>query len=364
MEGVMSELGPQLQRVLQAGAVLLGAGVLGWAAYRLVFQSLRTMTAGTDTRVDEALVKRAAGPARLLFPVAAVNLAMPAVPLSPAVEAGLGHALSILLILALAWVLVAGLKAAEEIYLGRFDVEVRDNLRARKIHTQVEILRKILTVVVVVLAFAAVLLHFDRLREIGTGILASAGIAGLVLGFAAQRTLANVLAGFQLALTQPIRIDDVLLVEGEWGRVEEITLTYVVVRIWDLRRLVLPISYFIEQPFENWTRTSASILGTVFVHVDYTVPVEEMRRKVGELVEASEYWDGEVWRLHVTESNEHTLELRALMSAADSPSAWELRCQVREELVSWLQAEYPDALPRVRARVVSAGDGEGERRRV
>lgn len=357
MSGYLSGLSQGLREALFSTAILLAAAVAGWIAYRLALRTLRGVVARTETDWDDILLRRSAGPGRVLVPLLVVNLVLPAVTLSPALRAGLGHLLFILLVMAVAWTTVALLRAGQDVLLSRYDLEAADNLQARKVHTQVDIVRKIATVIVAVLALSAILLHFERLREIGTGILASAGLAGLVLGFAAQRTLANLLAGFQLALTQPIRIDDVVIVEGEWGRVEEITLTYVVIRIWDLRRLVLPISYFIEQPFENWTRTSAEILGTVFLYVDYTVPVEDVRRKLGELVEASDYWDGEVWRLHVTDSREKTLELRALMSAASSPDAWELRCEVRERMVAWLQEEYPDALPRVRATLEREGDG-------
>lgn len=360
MSGFPGGLSQGLRATLASAAILLAAAVVGWMLYRLGLRSLRGVVARTDTEWDDIVVRRAAAPARVLVPLVVLNLALPAAPLAPWVRTGLGNLLFVLLVGGVAWLAVTLLRAGQEIVLTRYDMGAADNLQARKVHTQVDIVRKIATVVVAILALGAVLLHFERLREIGTGILASAGLAGLVLGFAAQRTLANVLAGFQLALTQPIRIDDVVVVEGEWGRVEEITLTYVVVRVWDLRRLVLPISHFIDKPFQNWTRTSADILGTVYLYVDYTVPVDEVRRKLGELVEASEHWDGEVWRLHVTDSRERTLELRALMSAADSPSAWELRCQLREEMVAWLQERYPEALPRIRASLEREPDADPE----
>ena len=201
-------------------------------------------------------------------------------------------------------------------------------------------------------------MHFESFRQLGAGLLASAGVLGIIVGFAAQKTLGNLLAGVQIAITQPIRVDDVVVVEGEWGRIEEITLTYVVVRIWDLRRLVLPISYFIEKPFQNWTRTSASILGTVFLHLDYTVPVGAVREELERLVQQSTYWDGEVVRLHVTNTTERTMELRALVSAANSSDAFELRCELREQLVAFLQAHHPGSLPRLRA-TVEAEDQDG-----
>jgi small-conductance mechanosensitive channel len=188
-------------------------------------------------------------------------------------------------------------------------------------------------------------------RQFGTAIIASAGVAGIIVGFAAQKSIATLLAGFQIALTQPIRIDDVVIVENEWGRIEEITLTYVVVSIWDLRRLVLPITYFIEKPFQNWTRTSADILGTVFIHVDYSAPLDELRAELTRILEASPLWDRKVAVLQVTDAKERTLEVRALASARDASAAWDLRCEVREKLIAYLQKNHPGSLPRLRARM-------------
>jgi small-conductance mechanosensitive channel len=190
---------------------------------------------------------------------------------------------------------------------------------------------------------------FDSVRQFGASILASAGIAGIVVGFAAQRSIATLLAGFQIALTQPIRVDDVVIVESEWGRIEDITLTYVVVRVWDLRRLVVPITYFIETPFQNWTRSSADILGTVFLYVDYTVPLEPLRAELTRILEQSRFWDGKVNVLQVTDAKEQTLEIRALASAADASLAWDLRCEIREKLITFVQQAFPDSLPRLRA---------------
>ena len=195
------------------------------------------------------------------------------------------------------------------------------------------------------------LMTFSAVRQIGVSILASAGILGVVLGFAAQKTLGNLIAGIQIALAQPIRLDDAVVVENEWGWIEEITLTYVVVRIWDLRRLVLPISYFIEKPFQNWTRNSADILGSVFIYADYTVPVEEVRAELGRILKESPHWDKKVNVLQVTDATEHTVKLRALMSAADSPTAWNLRCETREKLLEFLQKKYPQSLPRTRVEL-------------
>ena len=199
------------------------------------------------------------------------------------------------------------------------------------------------------MALSLVLMSFEAVRKIGTGLLTSAGIAGIIVGFAAQKSLANLLAGFQIAFTQPIRIDDVVVVEGEFGNIEEITLTYVVVRIWDQRRLVLPINYFIEKPFQNWTRSSSEVLGTVFIYVDYTLPIEPVRAELERLATESPLWDKRVCKLHVTDAKEKTLELRALVSARDSGTAFDLRCDIREKLVDFIQKNYPDSLPKTRA---------------
>ena len=226
-----------------------------------------------------------------------------------------------------------------------------DNLAARRIHTQIQILRKVLVVVIGVLALAISLMTFEKVRQLGTTILASAGIIGIIVGIAAQKSIATLLAGLQLAVTQPIRIDDVVIVENEWGRIEDITLTYVVVRIWDLRRLVVPMTYFLERPFQNWTRISADLLGTVFLYVDYTVPVEAVREELKRITKNSPLWDKHVCTLQVTNTTERTLELRALVSAADASQAWNLRCEVREKLIEFLQANYPEALPKMRAEL-------------
>jgi small-conductance mechanosensitive channel len=208
-----------------------------------------------------------------------------------------------------------------------------------------------------ILAFGTMLMTFEKVRQLGTTILASAGVLGIVVGMAAQRTIATFIAGIQIAITQPIRVDDVVIVENEWGRIEEITLTYVVVRIWDLRRLIVPITYFIEKPFQNWTRISADILGTVFIYTDYTVPVDAIREQLQKILNESEHWDKKVCVLQVTSATDRTMELRALMSAADASMAWTLRCEVREKLLEFIKAEYPQALPRLRTELYKLQEG-------
>jgi len=226
-----------------------------------------------------------------------------------------------------------------------------DNLEARKIHTQVQVISKTLYVLISIFTVASMLMLFEEVRRFGTSILASAGVVGIIIGFAAQRTIANLFAGFQLAMTQPIRIDDVVIVEGEWGRVEEITLTYVVIRIWDQRRLIVPLSHFIEKAFQNWTRVSAEIMGSVFVYADYTLPLDEIREEVKRLVESHPDWDRKFWNLQVTDATERAMQIRVLVTAADSGKAWNLRCDVREKLISFLQSKHPQSLPKVRTEL-------------
>ncbi len=254
------------------------------------------------------------------------------------------------MISSIAWFIIKLTAVLENLILSKYEVDEKDNLQARKIYTQVRIIRKILVVIIIIVALSAILMSFKQFRQLGTGILASAGLAGIIIGFAAQRTLSNLLAGIQIAITQPIRIDDVVIVENEWGKIEEITLTYVVVKIWDLRRLILPISYFIEKPFQNWTRVSADLLGTVYLYVDYSVPVEEIRKELHHILQNAQ-WDGLVWGLQVTDTTDKTMQLRALMSAPDASSAWNLRCEVREKLVEFIQQKYPNALPKLRAEI-------------
>lgn len=260
----------------------------------------------------------------------------------------LQHVFSLLIIFLITWLIINAIRSIRVILLRHYDLDSKDNLKARKIHTQLRVFERLLIVVVLIIAIAIALMSFDRIRQIGISLLASAGIAGIIIGFAAQKSLALILAGFQIAITQPIRLDDVVIVEEEWGWIEEITLTYVVVRIWDKRRLIVPINYFIEKPFQNWTRTTAEILGTVFIYVDYRFPVEKMRQALTDILEGTDLWDGKVNVLQVTNAKEHTLELRALVSAVDSPTAWDLRVLVREKLVEFVQKNYPEYLPQTR----------------
>lgn len=328
--------------VLSLGAV---AGLLAVFVARLI---LRLGLQKRNPVLADSLRVRCGGVLSIFLPLLGVYLALP-LSGSAAEQPWLRPLLVSLLIFGIGLLLVRLVRVLEDVLTLRVQMEVEDNLRARKFHTQFRILRQVLSLLIWLLAGSAILLQFDGFRQFGRGLLASAGIASLVIGFAAQRTLGNLIAGFQIAITQPIRLDDVVVVENEWGRIEEITLTYVVVRIWDERRLVLPISYFLEKPFTNWTRTSSQILGTVFLHVDYSVPLDALRTRLKELVENHEDWDERAAEIVAFEARPTTLEVRALVSARDSGAAWRLRCHVREGLVSFLQQTYPHALPRFRA---------------
>jgi small-conductance mechanosensitive channel len=257
----------------------------------------------------------------------------------------------VLVIADITWLILGLLHLVESYARSRFNLETEDNLHARKLFTQLGILRRITGFIVIVLGLGVILTTFEEIQQLGTTLLASAGVVGIILGVAAQKTIGLVLAGLQVALTQPIRIDDVLIVEGEWGRVEEIALTYVVVKIWDERRLVLPISYFIEKPFQNWTRSSSRLLGTVFLYADYTLPVDPLREELKRILPQYTEWDRRVGVVQVTGTSEHTQEIRILVSANSSPLLFDLRCKVRESMVAFVRRDYPESLPRLRTEL-------------
>lgn len=255
---------------------------------------------------------------------------------------------SLLLIFSFTWFIILAIRIAKDQFLKKFDVSTKNNLRARKFYTQFNIIERIAVFVVILFGVGIALLTFDGVQEIGVSILTSAGIAGIVLGLSAQKVFGTIFAGIQIAIAQPIRIDDVVIVEGEWGRIEEIKLTYVVVKIWDKRRLVLPTTYFIEKPFENWTRNSADILGTVYIYTDFDMPIDELRKELTRLLESTHLWDQKVNVIQVTDVTEKTMQLRALMSAKDASTAWDLRVYVREHLLRFIKDNYPNSLPRTR----------------
>lgn len=333
------------QLILSIGAIALGILLSGFINYFLRRRQSRDPISIGDTALNLGLLK---GPLRLLLPALVVRAMLPALEMEARLDDLVAHGIDVIIIGAIAWLARRGILIAQELVQERFPVDVEDNLEARRIQTQYRVIERIATALIIILAISAMLMTFEQVRQFGVSLLASAGIAGVALGFAAQKSLGTLLAGIQIAISQPIRLDDVVIVEGEWGRIEEITLTYVVVKIWDQRRLVVPITYFIDNSFQNWTRQSAEILGTVYLHADYTVPVESVREELKRIVESTDLWDGRVVGLVVTDAKEHTVELRALVSAEDASKAWDLRCLVREKLIAYLQEKHPESLPRLR----------------
>jgi small-conductance mechanosensitive channel len=326
--------------------VLVLAVLAAVAAVEVVRRVLRSRLIGSRWRLAEPLVRRCTWPG---FTSAAVTTAhlvyQPAEPIET-VE----HALDLLLIACVTWLVIQSAYAVTDVILERLvAIEGDGNRRARRFRTQITLVRRVAAAVIIVLALGAMLFTFPAVRALGAGLLASAGIIGVVAGIAAQPTLGNMIAGLQLAFSDAIRLDDVVVVQNEWGRIEELTLTYVVLRLWDERRLVLPVSYFTQNPFENWTRHGSRVIGHVFLRVDWSVPVEELRTELYHFLRGHPLWDQKDWTLQVTDLLPNGLvELRALMSAADSASAWDLKCDVREHLITHIREHHPKSLPRFR----------------
>ncbi|QYM79074.1 mechanosensitive ion channel family protein [Horticoccus luteus] len=328
--------------------------VLFWAFFRftrVLEARLMVWAARSDSRFDDLFVPLLGKCLRVLLPVLGIIFALPLLNLPPDYAGILGKGTSILLIVAVAVILFQSVNLGEKAVLTKFDVKVSDNLRARKIYTQVHVISKVAYAIIALFTIASVLMLFAEVRQFGASILASAGVIGIVIGFAAQKTISNLFAGFQIAMTQPIRLDDVVIVENEWGRVEEITLTYVIVHIWDDRRLVVPLSYFIEKPFQNWTRASAQLLGSVYLWVDFTLPLDEVRAALKKIIEPHPLWDKRFWNLQVSDATEKTMQLRVLATTADSSKGWDLRCAIREQLIAYVQKNHPNSLPRFRTEI-------------
>jgi small-conductance mechanosensitive channel len=258
------------------------------------------------------------------------------------------HIDTLLLIFAVAWILVQFVKAGAFYLQRRLDIATADNMVARSRLTQVKVFKGIVNTIIIILAIAIGLLTFDKVRTIGISLLTSAGILGIIVGFAAQKSIGMILAGIQLAITQPIRLDDVVIVEGEWGRIEEITLTFVVVKIWDERRLILPVTWFLEKPFQNWTRSAADITGTIFLYVDYSFPVESIRNGLPDMLKDNPDWDRRMWNVQVTKTTEQCKEIRVLVTSSDASKNWDLRAAVREMLIDFINTNYPDAFCKIR----------------
>jgi small-conductance mechanosensitive channel len=335
-----------LMMMLAAGLALLLRRTVLRALRRLIspkYAFLRSLVEATSTLSRFALV------------IIAVAVVLPIAPLGAEPQRIIAHLLFAAFIVLLGWSAAIALTLATNLYLWRLNVAEQSGPLARKHVTQVHVLRRVMATLVIVITVAAALMTFNSVKQYGISLIASAGAAGIVVGLALRPLLTNLFAGIQIAITQPIRIGDAVIVENEWGWVEEINGTYVVIKAWDWRRLIVPLSYFLEKPFQNWTRQTTDLIGTVLLWVDYTVPVEPIRGRLQQIVKGTKLWDGQVVNLQVVDSNERAVQLRALVSARTSPEAWDLRCEVREKLIEFLQQSYPGALPKQRAEVVEFG---------
>jgi small-conductance mechanosensitive channel len=332
----------------------LGLIALAILCALLVYNLIRALlrrAIGSRSSLALPILQRTAGPAQLAICLVAVALVLPLAPLNDELRGTLAHLFAVATIALVGWILIRAVDLIAGRYLQRLRSDIAENFLARKHVTQVRVFKRVIDTVVIIVAVSAALMTFDSVRQYGVSLFASAGAAGLIVGLAARPLLSNLIAGVQIAVTQPIRIEDAVIIENEWGWVEDIASTYVVVRLWDWRRMVVPLSYFIERPFQNWTRDAASLIGSVILHVDYSADVARIRNCLGEAARRSKLWDGAVVNLQVVDTNNRTMELRALVSARNAPQSWDLRCEIREKLIAYLQREMPEALPRERADI-------------
>jgi small-conductance mechanosensitive channel len=331
--------------------------------HRFAYRSARKWTKASD-EIPRLILDGTEGPTRLTLVMLGIVMAISTVPVTAQKFPFLQNLLAVCVIALIAWMAWTVLNIWLTFYVRRFRRRAQDEFLIRKHVTQTHILQRVAGVLIWFAAISASLMTFDSVRQYGISLLASAGAAGIIVGLALQPVLKNLFAGIQIAITQPIKIGDSLIVEGDFGTVEDITATYVVVRVWDLRRLVLPLSYFIEKPFQNWTRESTNLLGTAMLYLDYSAPIDALRAKAREVVEGSPLWDHNVFALQVTDFRERTMEVRVLISAADGGKLFDLRCLLRERLIAFLQTTHPQSLPRTRTEVegqsgASAHDFDG-----
>lgn len=344
--------------VMWSAGILAAAIVAALVVRVIALIALRRLSRRKGSVLGESLVKHGQGPSLWILPLVAVLAIVPSLWLPPNFKSGLEHLAGLGLIAALAWLAILFIEVTKDILTARYRVDVDDNLVARRVQTQFQMVHRMAVILVTVVAVAVGLMTFPEIKHIGVSMLASAGVASLVIGMAMKDTLANLIAGAQIAFSQPFRMGDAVVVDGEWGWIEEIGMMYVVVRCWDLRRLVLPVSYFLTNAFQNWTRTSADLLAYSYIYTDYTTPVEAVREELKRILETTPLWKGKVCVLQVSDMDHYTLQLRALMDARNGGDAWDLRCLVREKLIEFLQKNYPGSLPRYRGEMETrAKDG-------
>ncbi len=343
-------------------ANVIGVFLGFWLFVRVSRRVIAVMDRWSVTRqgyFERFLAPFLARAAAALFPIFLLFSLFPLFVTSERFDTAIHNLLSMLLIGSIAGVLVHGVNIVERALREHYRVDVADNLAARKVHTQIAVLRKLINFIIVLIALASMLMLFDKVRQLGTSILASAGIMGVVLGFAAQKVFGNLLAGVQIAMTQPIQLDDAVVVQGEWGWIEELTLTYVVVRLWDWRRLVLPINWFIDNPFENWTRRTNDLIGSVILYADFSLPLDALQEEATRIAQNSPLWSGVVCKVQLLEMTEYNMQLRVLVSARGGGDTFDLRCEMREGLIRFIGREYPDAFPRMRIMMPDRNDLHG-----
>ncbi|WGD49228.1 mechanosensitive ion channel [Bradyrhizobium sp. CB1650] len=338
--------------------LIAGAVLLALSGYRLAVWLLNRTFRGRFPLMH-LFVERTAGPARMAACLAAVALVLPLAPLNDSIRTALMRLFVVAFIALIGWISIRVVDMSAARYLQNFR-DVTENLIARKHVTQIRVFKRVTDTIIIVITISTALMTFDSVKQYGVSLFASAGAAGIIVGLAARPLLSNLIAGVQIAITQPIRIEDAVIIENEWGWVEDIASTYVVIRLWDWRRMVVPLSYFIERPFQNWTRDTASLIGVIVLHVDYRADVPRIRRWLEDVVKQSKLWDGAVVNLQVIDADSRTIELRALVSARNAPQSWDLRCEIREKLIAFIRDEMPEALPRERAILIPSGGDDTE----
>jgi len=331
-------------------SLVVGAIAVALFVYGIAARTIKRVVAARWPAVT-LLLQRVAGPARLALCLVAVALVLPLAPLNDVLREQLRHFFVVAVIALIGWITVRAVDMGAARYLQRFRLDTDENFLARKHVTQVRVFRRVIQTLIIIIAVSTALMTFESVKQYGVSLFASAGAAGLIVGLAARPLLSNLIAGVQIAITQPIRIEDAVIIENEWGWIEDIASTYVVVRLWDWRRMVVPLSYFIERPFQNWTRDTQSLIGAITLHVDYCTDVSRIRQRLEEAVRESKLWDGAVVNLQVIEASPRSIELRALVSARSAPQSWDLRCEIREKLLTFIREEMPEAFPRERAMI-------------
>ncbi|MBW4330911.1 mechanosensitive ion channel family protein [Stakelama sp. CBK3Z-3] len=339
--------------VISVGLIAL-AILLALAAHGIFVRLLLRLTRNTSFVADDVLFRRSLRPMRWIFVAISLALIRSALSLDAAADAIWKQAAGLIVPLLIGWLAISLIRASTKIVEIRSDITVEDNLKARRRRTRSMILGRIATIIVAFITICLMLLSIPGVRSVGVTLMASAGLVGLAVGAAAQPALKNLIAGVQMAFTEPIRIDDAVIIADEWGWVEEIKLTYVVIKIWDQRRLIVPVSKFLDEPFQNWTRDGAGLLGSVFLYLDPSADIARLRDHFEEVVVKEPLFDGRGKVLQVTDANASAIEIRMLATASNSPRTFDLRCAIREKMLAFIRDEMPEAFPRTRAELGSA----------